>query len=244
MSNNYEKKDTMDMAMEYLDEAIANNEMDEDFFSASLTPQASVSSVESLKEICLGASQQQQSHQAPGKEKSCWAEAARSFEYPIPSPRVSRRCLENQNEIYCGVPVDEDSMTALGKRTQNFTDSIERITEDPKLASKNAVYFWMQDREAKGEECSTGKDAMIGMWEPSLDSLAASVLPGSGITSNIIGSAQKKKKKTKAVRKKGDESFEHFKRYNSVFDVPDLADCEQNDSGRSFTGCLHTSKSI
>jgi len=249
-------EEDIDTHMEEVNEAIRAETMDEDFFSSALlrsqnfgqmssreeTPslrtQSSAESVESLKEVCLQSKLQQQEGSGSGR---CWAEAARTFEYPIPSPRVSKKCAEDVKDVYCGIPVGPRSLAAVGQRTERFLTVLERISGDSDLAHSNAVYISTTPRDELNS--SAGEDTMISVWDPSPANLAASVLPGSGHTTNIISAACKAQKKSRRRRGedkkvKARERVDHYKRYNDVFKVELPSPEELNDSGRSFTGCL------
>jgi len=263
------------MHMESFDEAIRADEMDEGFFSAALrrsrefafgkhstapspspspsqnnTPlstQSSAESIESLKEWCLQ-SQQQQQHQGSIRtgDDRCWVEAARAFEYPIPpSPRVSRRRAEDGTDVYCGIPWDcPRSLAGVQQRTERFFNHLERVSADSGLAHSNALYMSTTPRKVNP---SSGEDTMISVWDPSPQNVAANVLPLSGHTTNIIGTATRKpskaagrtkKKKNNKNNSNNNSEVDHYKRYNNVFKVELPTPEELNDSGRSFTGCL------
>merc|ERR1739848_804111 len=190
-----------------------------------LSTQSSAESIESLKEWCLQSQQQQQQHQGSirtGDDRS-WVEAARAFEYPIPpSPRVSRRRAEDGTDVYCGIPWDcPRSLAGVQQRTERFFNHLERVSADRGLAHSNALY--MSTTPRKGST-SAGEDTMISVWDPSPQNVAASVLPYSGHTTNIIGTATRRPCKASARTKKkkkknSNNEVDHFKRYNNVFKV-------------------------
>jgi len=256
------------MHMESFDQAIRTDEMDEGFFSTALrrsrefvfgkhstspspsppkaTPlstQSSAESIESLKEWCLQSKQQQHRGSSDtGGNDRCWAEAARAFEYPIPpSPSVRRRRAEDGTDVYCGIPWDcPRSLAGVQQRTERFLNHLDRVSADRGLAHSNALY--MSTTPRKGST-SAGEDTMISVWDPSPQNVAASVLPYSGHTTNIIGTATRRPCKASARTKKkkkknSNNEVDHFKRYNNVFKVELRSPEELNDSGRSFTGCL------
>lgn len=80
----------------------------------------------------------------------------------------------NGNYGYASVCIFGDKNVLL-----NNPDLIEN---DPVVAFKTAIYFWMTPQMPK----PSAHDVMIGKWHPSADDKAAGRVPGFGMTINII----------------------------------------------------------
>jgi hypothetical protein len=100
---------------------------------------------------------------------------------------------------------------ALGFDGLNNPDA---VTQNPVLAFKTAIWFWMTPRSPK-PSCH---DVMTNTWTPTPADVAGGRLPGFGLTTNIINGGLECSG-TGTVQGQEADRIGYFKRYAALFGV-------------------------
>jgi chitinase len=106
----------------------------------------------------------------------------------------------------------------------------EIVAQDPVIAFKTAIWFWMTPRLEGGKPSC--HDVMIGAWTPTARDSAAGRVPGFGATTNIINGGLECG--SGAIKAQEADRIGYYQRYASLFGVTvgDNLSCENQKDFR------------